>query len=169
MYQRLLIRSPPLLPGRVPPLTPCEPLLLSCLSRPLLCPCLAFPIFWPWHHVHDGGGNDNELCRYVVLLCVCSCVCACAHVHVRTCRWFVRSWVLSFSVYVCLLVCVGGGGRACLDRCMGEGVFVRECFECVTAFFDFWLPRFVCMWIRECVYAHVCVCVCVCPCACAHV
>ena len=81
-----------------------------------------FPIFWPWHHMHDGGGKDDDLCRYVVLLCVwvrvcvLACVCSCAHAHVRSYRWFVRSWFLSFSVFVCLLVCVcGGGGVAWID------------------------------------------------------
>ena len=82
--------------------------------------------------MHDGGGKDDDLCRYVVLLCVwvwvCVLVCvfSCAHAHVRKCRWFIRSWFLSFSVFVCLLVCVWGGG-GCMDRCVGEGVFVREC------------------------------------------
>ena len=50
------------------------------------------------------------LCYYV-----CACLRACVVlplVHVRKCRWFVRSWFHSFSVFVCLLVCVcvGGGG-----------------------------------------------------------
>ena len=46
-----------------------------------------------------------------------------------------------------------------MDRCVGEGVFVRHC-ECVTAFFGFWLPRFVCV----CGFVNVCTrrCVCVC-------
>ena len=40
------------------------------------------------------------------MLCygVCSCLCACAHAHVRKCRWFVRSWFLSFGVFVCMKV-----------------------------------------------------------------
>ena len=82
--------------------------------------------------MHDGGGKDDDLCRYVVLLCVwvrvcvLACVCSCAHAHVRSYRWFVRSWFLSFSVFVCLLVCVGGGGGGCMDRCVSEGVFVCE-------------------------------------------
>ena len=42
--------------------------------------------------------------------CVCSCVFACAHAHVRKCRWFVRSWFLSFSVFVCMIVWESGGG-----------------------------------------------------------
>ena len=42
--------------------------------------------------------------------CVCSWVCACAHVHVRKCGWFVPSWFLSFSVFVCMFVCESGGG-----------------------------------------------------------
>ena len=41
--------------------------------------------------------------------CVCSCVCTCAHAHVRKCRWFVRSWFLSFGVFVCMFVCELGG------------------------------------------------------------
>ena len=49
--------------------------------------------------------------------CVCSCVCACAHAHVHKCRWFVHSWFLSFSVFVCMFVCEsgGGGGLAWID------------------------------------------------------
>ena len=60
--------------------------------------------------MHDGDGNDDDLWRYVVLLCVFVFVCACAHVHVRKCRWVVRSWFLSFSVFVCMFVCESGGG-----------------------------------------------------------
>ena len=92
---------------------------------PVPSPCPAFPIFWPWHHMHNGGGKDDDLCRYVVLLCVwvcacvLACVCSCAHAHVRKCRWFVRSWFLSFSVFVCLLVCVGGGGGGLLGSMHG--------------------------------------------------
>ena len=43
-FPSLLIPSPSLLPCRVPALTPCEPLLLSCLSRPLALPlqCLSY-------------------------------------------------------------------------------------------------------------------------------
>ena len=100
-----------------------------------------------------------------MLLCVLVCVCSCAHAHVRKCRWFVRSWFLSFSVfYACLCVSRGGGG-ACLDRWVGEGVLVRHC-ECVTAFFGFWLPRFVCVcgFVNVCTRRCVCVCQCVCVC-----
>ena len=93
--------------------------------------------------MQDGGGKDDDLCRYVVLLCVwvwvcvLACVCSCAHAHVRKCRWFVRYWFLSFSVFLCLLVCVLGGGGGCMDRCVGEGVFVRECLrvcDCILLF-----------------------------------
>ena len=41
--------------------------------------------------------------------CVSSWVCACAHAHVRKCGWFVPSWFLSFSVFVCMFVCESGG------------------------------------------------------------
>ena len=36
--------------------------------------------------------------------------------------------------------------------------------ECVTAFFGFWLPRFVCVcaFVNVCTRRCVCVCVCVC-------
>ena len=34
----------------------------------------------------------------------------CAHAHVRKCGWFVPSWFLSFSVFVCMFVCETGGG-----------------------------------------------------------
>ena len=48
--------------------------------------------------------------------CVCSWVCACAHAHVHKCGWFVLSWFLSFSVFVCMLVCESrGGGLAWID------------------------------------------------------
>ena len=42
--------------------------------------------------------------------CVCSWVRACAHAHVRKCGWFVPSWFLSFSVFVCMFVCESGVG-----------------------------------------------------------
>ena len=92
--------------------------------------------------MHDGGGKDDDLCRYVLLLCVwvwvcvLVCVCSCAHTHVRKCRWFVRSWFLSFSVFVCLLVCVGGGGVAWIDAWVKVSLCMSVC-ECVTAFFGF--------------------------------
>ena len=48
--------------------------------------------------------------------CVCLCVCAYAHAHVRKCRWFVRPWFLSFSVFVCMFVFeLGGGGLPWID------------------------------------------------------
>ena len=49
--------------------------------------------------------------------CVCSWVCACAYAHVHKCGWFVPSWFLSFSVFVCMFVCEsrGGGGLAWID------------------------------------------------------
>ena len=57
--------------------------------------------------------------------CVCACVCACAHAHVRKCRWFVRSWFLSFSVFVGMFVCeAGGGGLAWMDAWMKVSVCV---------------------------------------------
>ena len=74
------------------------------------------------------------------------------------------SWFLSFRVFVCMFVCEsGGGGGACMDRCVGENVLVRHC-ERVTAFFGFWLPRFVCVcgFVNVCTRRCVCVCVCVC-------
>ena len=79
-----------------------------------------------------------------VCVCVLACVCSCAHTHVRKCRWFVGSWFLSFSVFVCLLVCVGGGGVAWIDAWVKVSLCVSVC-ECVTAYFGFWLPRFVCV------------------------
>ena len=83
------------------------------LLLPVPFPCPAFPIFRPWHHMHDGGGTDDDHCRYVVLLCVwvcvcvLACVCRCAHAHVRKCRWFVCSWFLSLSMLfnVCVPFC----------------------------------------------------------------
>ena len=53
---------------------------------------------------------------------------------------------------------------------MGEGVLVRHC-EYVTAFFGFWLPRFVCVcgFVNVCTRRCVCVCVCVCVCQCVCV
>ena len=98
----------------------------------------------------------------VVCVCVLACVCSCAHASVRNCRWFVRSWLLSFSVFVCLLVCVGGGGVACIDVWVKVSLCVSVC-ECVIAFFGFWLPRFVCVcgFVNVCTRRCVCVCVCV--------
>ena len=76
---------------------------------------------------------------------------------------------LGFSHLVCLYVCLcvsraRGGGGACLDLCVGERVLVRHC-ECVTAFFGFWLPRFMCVsgFVNVC-SAGVCACQCVCVC-----
>ena len=52
------------------------------------------------------------LCYYV---CGCACVClhACVVVPMRMCAAVDGLFVLGFShfVFVCLLVCVGGGGR----------------------------------------------------------
>ena len=84
--------------------------------------------------MHDGGGKDDDLCRYVVLLCVWVSVCACLHacvgVPMRMCTAVDGLFVLGFShlvcLYVCLWVCVGGGGGGCMDRCVSDGVFVRE-------------------------------------------
>ena len=42
-FPSLLIPSRPLLSCFIPPLTPCEPLLLSCLSRPLALPLPYLP------------------------------------------------------------------------------------------------------------------------------
>ena len=42
-FPSLLIPSRPLLPCLIPPLTPCQPLLLSCLSRPLALPLPCLP------------------------------------------------------------------------------------------------------------------------------
>ena len=42
-FPSLLIPSRPLLPGLIPVLTPCQPLLLSCLSRPLALPLPCLP------------------------------------------------------------------------------------------------------------------------------
>ena len=92
-FPSLLIPPCPLLPCLIPPLTPCQPLLLSCLSRPLALPLPCLPYLLPWHRVHDGGGNDDDLCRYVVLVCVfagvCLCPCVCAQV------WMVCSLLVS--------------------------------------------------------------------------
>ena len=83
---------------------------------------------------------------FAAMLCYCvfSRVCACAHAHVRKCGWFVPSWFLSFSVFVCMFVCGsgGGGGLAWIDAWVK--VSLRQC-ECVTAFFAFRLSRFVCV------------------------
>ena len=99
------------------------------------------------------------LCVWVCV-CVLACVCSCAHAHVRNCRWFVRCWFLSFSVFVCLLVCVCGGGGGL------HGSKVSLCVsvcEDVTAFFGVWLPRFMCVcgFVNVCTRRCVCVCVCV--------
>ena len=75
------------------------------LLLPVPSPCHAFPIFWPGHHMHDCGGKDHYLCRYVVLLCVCVCVCVCACLRasvvlpMRMCAsvaWDVR-WALAYQ------------------------------------------------------------------------
>ena len=40
----------------------------------------------------------------------------CVLVGVCLCPWFVPSWFLSFSVFVCMFVCEsGGGGLAWID------------------------------------------------------
>ena len=68
----------------------------------------------------------GTLCYYV-----CACLRACVVVPMRMCANVDGLFVLGFShlvcLYVSLCVCVGGGG--CMDRCVGEGVFVRECLK----------------------------------------
>ncbi len=46
-----------------------------------------------------------------VLVCVCVCVCVCACVRVRVC-----ACVLFISSFVCLGVCLWGGGGRCFRR-----------------------------------------------------
>ena len=101
------------------------------------------------------------------------CVCGCVLVPMRMCASVDGLFPLGFSHLVCLYVslCVSlGGGGGCLDRCVGEGVLVRHC-ECVTAFFGFWLPRFVCVcgFVNVCTRRCMCVCVCQCVCVCVCV
>ena len=97
--------------------------------------------------------------------CVCSWVCACAHAHVRKCGWLVPCWFLSFSVVVCMVVCESGGGLAWIDAWVKVSLCLSV-YECVTAFFGFWLPRFVCVCGFVNVCTRRCVCVCVCQCVC---
>ena len=87
-FPSLLIPSPPLLPCRIPPLTPCEPFLFSCLSRP----ALAMPFLFVGHGIKCMMVAAMTMTFAGMLCyCVCSCVCASAHAHVRKCRWFVPS------------------------------------------------------------------------------
>ena len=104
------------------------------------------------------------------MLCYCLCSCVCVLAPMRMCTSVDGLFPLGFSHLVCLYVClcVNRGGGACLDRCLGEGVLVRHC-ECVTAFFCFWLSRFVCGCGFVNVCARKCVCVCVCQCVCVCV
>ena len=69
------------------------------------------------------------LCYYVCG-CVGVCLRVCVVVPMRMCANADGLFVLRFSHLVCLYVCLcvcGGGGGACLDRCVGEGVLVCEC------------------------------------------
>ena len=153
-----------------PPAYPMRtPSVLLLVASP--CPTLAMPFLFV------GYGIKCMMVAAMTMTfagmwcyCVCSCVCTCAHAHVRKCGWFVPSWFLSYSVFVGMFVCESGGGGACLDQCVGEGVLVCHC-ECVTAFFGFRLPRFVCVcgFVKVCTRRCVCVCVCVCHCVCVCV
>ena len=91
-------------------------------------------------------------------MCVRVCVCVCVLVPMRM-DLFAPGFPHIVCMYVCLCVSPGGGGGACLDRCVGEAVLVRHC-DCVTAFFGFWWSRFVCV----CGFMNVCTCKCVCVC-----
>ena len=149
------------------PRPPAYPMRTPSLIIPVAspCPALAMPFLFVGHGIKCMMVAAMTMTFAGTLCCcVCSCVCACAHTHVRKCRWFVRSWFLNFSVFVCMFMCEPGGG-ACLD-----GVLVRHC-ERVTAFFGFSLPRFVCVcgFVNVCTHRCVCVCVpmCVCVCVCA--
>ena len=152
------------------PRPPAYPMRTPSLILPVASPCsaLAMPFLFVGHGIKYMMVAAMTM-TFVGMLCycVCWCVCACAHVHVRKRRWFVPSWFISFSVFVCMFVCESGGG-GWMDRCVGEGVLVRHC-ECVTAFFGFWLPRFVCVcgFMNVCTRRCVCVCVPMCVCVCA--
>ena len=64
---------------------------------------------------------------------------------------------------VCMSACVwGGGGVAWIDAWVKVYLCLSLC-ECVTAFFGFWSPRFVCVcgFVNVCTRRSVCVCVCV--------
>ena len=104
-FPSLLIPSPPLVPCRAPPPLPhVNPFSYLARRAPLPCPCPALPIFWPWHQVHDGGGNDDDLCRYVVQLCAVVCVCVLA--AMRMCASEDGLFALGFSHLVCMYVCL---------------------------------------------------------------
>ena len=80
----------------------------------------------------------------------------------RMCASVDGLFVLGFSHLVCLYVCLcvcGGGGVAWIDAWVKVSLCVRLS-ECVTVFFGFWSPRFVCV----CGFVNVCTrrCVCVC-------
>ena len=105
------------------------------------------------------------LCYYVCG-CVCACLRACVVVPMRRCANVNGLFVLGFSHLVCLYVClcVWGGGVAWIDAWVKVSLCASVC-ECVTAFFGFWLPRFmcVCAFVNVCTRTCVCVCVCVAP------
>ena len=93
------------------------PFLILPVPSPCLALAMPFLFFLPWHQVHDGGGNDDDLCTYVVLLCVFVGVClgpfACAQV------WMVCSlWFLSFSAFLCMFCVSQGGGLAWINARM---------------------------------------------------
>ena len=66
------------------------------------------------------------LCYYVCG-CVGACLRACVVVPMRMCANVDGLFVLGFSHLVCLYVCLCVCGGGCMDRCVGEGVFVHEC------------------------------------------
>ena len=107
-----------------------------------------------------------------VWVCVCACLRACVVVPMRMCATVDGLFVLGFSHLVCLYVClcVGGGGVAWIDAWVKVSLCVSVC-ERVTAFFGFWLPRFVCVCglVNVCTCRCVCVCVCVCCSCCLDV
>ena len=90
------------------------PSLILPVASP--CPVFAMPFLFVGHGIECIMVAAMTMTFAGMLCyCVCSWVCACAHAHVRKCGWFVPSWFLSFSVFVCMFVCGGGGGLAWID------------------------------------------------------
>ena len=91
---------------------PAHPMRTPSLILPVASPfpALAMPFLFFGHGINSMMVAAMTMTFAGMLCyCVCSCVCACAHAHVHKCRSFVRSWFLSFSVFVCVFVFELGG------------------------------------------------------------
>ena len=150
---------------RIPPpfchaASPAYPMRTSLVLLPVASPCLALamPFLFVGHGIKCMMVAAMTM-TFASMLCYFVCSCVCVLVPMCVCASVDGLFPLGFSHLVCLYacLCVGrGGGVAWIDAWVKVSLCVSVC-ECVTAFFGFWLPRFVCVCGFECVYERVCV------------